>query len=179
MSTKLRTRLAVVVAALIPTAIAVTTLALSGPGTSASASPLAPLAAKPTVYEQAAVSQDVALSDSAATVVAKSPVIPKGNYLITMVIQLSNIPPGGTVLCGVMTTTSVDFLTGTYGNVSNEGSAAGTDNCVVTGTAKIKAANDHFEGWAGPGSDLSGTTVLGWSMNELPVGKLVLTTPSS
>lgn len=143
------------------------------------AAPQAPAATTlPAVYEQDAVNQTLVLAHSPATVVTQSPVLPEGSYLVHLAILVANIQPGDNILCGLQTTTSGDAVYGNYGDVTNEGTAADNDNCVVSGVVEIKNPSDHIQAWAGVYSGPTGSANAGsWSMNELRVGKVTQTSP--
>jgi hypothetical protein len=89
-------------------------------------------------------------------------------------MSIDNIPPGALVLCGEATTAQTDVAMGNYGVVANEGSAAESGNCVVTSTIQIKNPSDHVTAWATVYTGSGGATVGSWSMNELPVGQVIV-----
>ncbi len=134
---------------------------------------------KPTVYEQAAYNQNVAIAASNVhTTVTSSPVLPEGNYLVNSVISFNNLTAGSQVLCGWTTSASTDALYGNYGDAENQDTTASTGSCTVTGTAKINNTSDHLILWATVYSGSAGPVAYSWSMNETAVGKVNVTSLS-
>jgi hypothetical protein len=151
-------------------------LAGLGPAGAATSRPAAPdTASKPTVYEQAAYNQNVAIAaDNSHTIVATSPVLAKGNYLVSSVISFNNLTAGSQVLCGWTTSASGDDLYGNYGDAENQDATANTGSCTVTGTATINNTSDQLMLWATVYSGPAGPVAYSWSMNETAVGKIVV-----
>jgi len=133
---------------------------------------------KPTVHEQSAYNQDVAIAaGNVHTTVSTSPVLPEGNYLVNSVISFNNLTAGSQVLCGWTTTpglANADDLYGNYGDAENQDATANTGSCTVTGTATINNTSDHLILWATVYSGPAGPAAYSWSMNELNVGKVVV-----
>jgi hypothetical protein len=129
----------------------------------------------PTVYEQGAYNQGVAIAaGNVHTFVTSSPVLPVGHYLVNSVISFNNLTAGSQVLCGWSTPTSTDHLVGNYGDAQNEDVTANTGSCTVTGIAEINSTNDHLMLWATVYSGPAGPSAYSWSMNETKVGRLVV-----
>ena len=155
-------------------AVSVTAALTSAGLASASARP-AVTAGGPTSYVQAAINQNVAIgTGNTHTILATSPVLPLGHYLVDLTISFNNLTPGAQVLCGTGTTASTDVATGNYGDVQNEGTTATTGSCSVISAVTINNSNDHVNAWAtvyqGPG----GPAAYSWSESELHVGTLVV-----
>jgi hypothetical protein len=128
---------------------------------------------KPTVYEQTAYNQNLAITaGNVHTTVATSPVLAEGNYLVNSVISFNNLTAGSQVLCGWTTTASSDELYYNYGDAENQDTNPSTGSCTVTGTATINNPNDQLILWATVYSGPAGPTAYGWSMNEWKVGKV-------
>lgn len=131
----------------------------------------------PTVYEQSAINQNVAIAaGNVHTTVATSPVLPIGNYLVNLVISFNNLTAGSQVLCGDGTTASTDSVAGNYGDVENQDSTATTGSCSVTGTVQINNTGDHIIAWATVYAGPAGPSAYSWSINQEHVGKLVVST---
>ena len=129
----------------------------------------------PGTHIQAAINQNVAIgTGNVHTVLATSPVLSPGNYLVDLTISFNNLTQGAQVLCGTGTTASTDVDTGNYGDVENEASTATTGSCSVISAVTINNSNDHVNAWAtvfqGPG----GPAAYSWSVSELRVGSLVV-----
>jgi hypothetical protein len=131
---------------------------------------------KPTVYEQSAINQNVAIATgNVHTTVTSSPVLPKGNYLVNSVISFNNLTAGSQVLCGWTTSTSSDALYGNYGDAENQDATASTGSCTVTGIATINNTSDHLILWATVYSGPAGPAAYSWSMNETAAGTVHVT----
>lgn len=170
-------RLGMIAGGLVATGALLTGLTGFTPAGAATRSPAArpDIASLPTVYEQQAVNQDLAVATgNVHTTVTTSPVLAKGDYLVNLAMSVGSIPPGAVVLCGDSTTTSGDVVDGNYGMVQNEGTASSGGTCDVTGTVKINNANDKITTWVTVASGPAGAGVGSWSANETPVGKIVL-----
>jgi hypothetical protein len=129
----------------------------------------------PTVHEQAAYSQNVAIAtDNVHTIVSSSPVLAEGAYEVNSVITFSNLPAGSQVLCGWTTSDPGDGLYADYGDVQNQDATASSGNCAVTGIAKINNTGDKLMLWATVYTGPAGPAANSWSMNETPVGKAVV-----
>lgn len=159
------------------TALAAATAAsLGGTGMAgAIARPAVTAGSLPGAYVQAAINQNVAIgTGNTHTILATSPVLPMGKYLVDLTISFNNLTPGAQVLCGTNTTASTDVDTGNYGDVENEASTATTGSCSMISAVTINNANDQVQAWAtvfqGPG----GPAAYSWSMSELHVGRLVV-----
>jgi hypothetical protein len=142
---------------------------------SASPRPAVSSASLPATHVQAAINQNVAIgTGNVHTILATSPVLAPGNYLVDLTISFNNLTPGAQVLCGTNSTAHTDLVTGNYGDVENEASTATTGSCSVISAYTIRNANDHMQAWAtvyqGPG----GPAAYSWSMSELHVGRLVV-----
>jgi hypothetical protein len=149
---------------------------LAGFGAAGAATAGPTVTTRPTVHEQQALNQNIPIATgNVHTTAITSPVLAEGNYLVNMAMGVYNLPAGAVVLCGVTTSTNGDVATGNYGQLENEGTTSSSGNCVVTGTIKINNPNDQIIAWVtvytGPGGPEIGDT----SMNELPVGTVVLT----
>lgn len=147
------------------------------PALAASAAPAtAALSGGPTVHEQQALNQSIAIAaGNVHTTVTTSPVLAAHNYLVNMVLDISNIPPGAVVLCGFGPTGSGDGGASNYGQVDNEGAAPIGGNCTATGTTTLTNSNDHIFAWATVYSGPGGAIVGDYSMNEQPVGTVNVT----
>ena len=146
------------------------------PALTASAAPAAAVLSGPTVHEQQDLSQSVSLAtNNVHTTLVTSPVLAQHNYLVNLAVGINSIPPGAVVLCGLTTSTSTDAVYSNYGQVENEGTSASSGNCAVTGTVTINNASDHIIAWATVYSGPGGATAGNWSMNEQPVGTVVIT----
>ena len=156
------------------------TLALGGASLASATARPAPQPAVttlPAVYEQSAINQNVAIAaGNVHTTVATSPVLPKGNYLVNLVISFNNLTAGSQVLCGDGTTASTDNVSGNYGDVENQASTATTGSCSVTGTVQLNNTGDHIIAWATVYAGPAGPSAYSWSVNEEHVGKLVVST---
>jgi hypothetical protein len=129
----------------------------------------------PTVHEQAAYNQNVAVAtNNVHTIVSSSPVLAEGAYEVNSVISFNNLPAGSQVLCGWTTSDPGDGLYANYGDVQNQDTTASAGNCAVTGIAKINNLGDHLMLWATVYSGPAGPVAYSWSMNETPVGKAVI-----
>jgi hypothetical protein len=174
-SSRLR-RPATVACGLAAAGILLAGLAALAPAGAATSGPEAPDAAgQPTIYEQQAVNQDLAIATgNVHTTVSASPVLAKGDYLVNLAMSVDSIPPGAVVLCGFATTTASDVGDGNYGLIRNGGTAASGGTCDATGTMKINDANDRIITWATVIVGPAGAGVGSWSANDTPVGKIVL-----
>ena len=143
----------------------------------ASAAPATAILSGPTVHEQQNLSANITIAtNNVHTIATTSPVLAAHNYLVNLVIDLASIPPGANVLCGASTTLPGDIVTGDYGALYNQGTNTTTDGtCDFTGTIQINNPNDHVIAWATVYSGPGGAIVSGFSMNELPVGTVVIT----
>jgi hypothetical protein len=161
--------------------VASTAAALGGAGMAgATTRPAGPAAAPaitslPSTHVQQAINQNVAIAaGNTHTILATSPVLPQGNYLVDLTISFNNLTPGAQVLCGTNTTASTDVDAGNYGDVQNEGATATTGSCSVISAVEINNTNDRVQAWAtvfqGPG----GPAAYSWTMSELRVGNLVI-----
>jgi hypothetical protein len=141
-----------------------------------SAVPASAVLSGPTVHEQQDVSQSVPIAtNNVHTTVVTSPVLAPRNYLVNLAIGIDNIPPGAVVLCGLTTSTNSDAVYNNYGEVENAGTSAISGNCAVTGTVTINNPSDHIIAWATVYSGPGGATAGSWSMNEQPVGTVIVT----
>jgi hypothetical protein len=159
-------------------ALATTALALATlPALAASAAPAAALSGGPTVHEQQALSQAIPIAaGNVHTTITTTPGLAAHNYLVNLAIGVGNIAPGAKVLCGFGPTGPGDTGTSNYGEVDNFGTTAATGgNCVATGTVTLTTSNDHIFAWATVYSGPGGATVGDYSMNEQPVGTVVIT----
>jgi hypothetical protein len=148
---------------------------LSGFGVAGAATREPAAVAKPRVYEQSAINQNVAIAaGNVHTTVASSPVLPEGNYLVNSVISFNNLTAGSQVLCGWTTSASTDALYGNYGDAENQDATASTGSCTVTGIAKINNTSDHLILWATVYSGPAGPTAYSWSMNETAIGTVTV-----
>ena len=153
-------------------------IALGGAGAaSAGTRPAAAPAATglPGAHVQAAINQNVAIAaGNVHTILASSPVLAPGNYLVDLTISFNNLVPGAQVLCGTGTTAGTDTDTGNYGDVENQASTATTGSCSVISAITIRNASDQVQAWAtvfqGPG----GPAAYSWTMSELHVGNLTV-----
>ena len=163
-------------AAAIAAAATAATLALAtAPAPAASAAPAAALLTGPTVHEQQALNQNIAIATGGAkTTATTSPVLAAHSYLVNAAIGVNNLAPGTTVLCGLATTTG-DVVTGNYGVTTNVGIAPLNGLCTTTGTITLNNPSDHITAWASVVTGPGGATISEWSMNELPVGTVVIT----
>jgi hypothetical protein len=149
---------------------------LSGVGVAGAATQEPAAAAKPTVYEQSAYNQSVAITaNNEHTSVVSSPVLPEGNYLVNSVISFNNLTAGSQVLCGWTTSDSGDALYGNYGDAENQDASPTIGSCTVTGTATINNTGDQLILWATVYSGSAGPVAFSWSMNETAVGKVNVT----
>jgi hypothetical protein len=177
-STRLR-RAAIAVGGLAAAAALIAGLAGSGAASAASRPTARPdTTSKPTVYEQAAYNQSLAVTaGNVHTSVTSSPVLPEGNYLVNSVISFNNLTAGSQVLCGWTTTpglANADALYGNYGAAENQDTNPNIGSCTVTGTATIKNTGDHLILWATVYSGPAGPVAFSWSMNETAVGKVTV-----
>ena len=148
----------------------------TAPALAASAAPAAAVLTGPTVHEQQALNQSIVIATNAVkTTVTTSPALPARNYLVNLVIGVNTMAPGSVVLCGFGPTGAGDTGTSNYGELYNTTSTATGGNCAATGTITLTGASDHIFAWATVYSGLSGATVGDYSMNEQPVGTLVIT----
>jgi hypothetical protein len=161
-------------AAALATATALGLAAL--PTLAASAAPAAVLSGGPTVHEQQALSQAIPIAaNNVHTTITTTPSLAAHNYLVNLAIGVDNIAPGAKVLCGFGPTGPGDTGTSNYGEINNQGTTAATSgNCVATGVVTLTTSNDHIIAWATVYSGPGGATVGDYSMNELPVGTVIL-----
>jgi hypothetical protein len=133
--------------------------------------------AGPSAHEQQLLSQAVPIAaNNVHTTLVKSPVLPRGNFVVDLIIDVDNVRPGADVLCGDATTGTADVVDGNYGVLDNQGTSASVSGtCEVSGTVQIKEAHDHIIGWATVYSGPGGATAGGWSENETRVGNLIVT----
>lgn len=144
-------------------------------GSGAAGAAVHPATTGPTVHEQAAYNQNVAIAtNNNHTIVSSSPVLAQGTYEVNSVISFNNLTAGSQVLCGWTTSDPGDALYGNYGDVQNQDTTASAGNCAVTGIVKINNASDHLMLWATVYSGSAGPVAYSWSMNETPVGKAVV-----
>jgi hypothetical protein len=177
-SSRLR-RPAIITGGLAAAGILLASLSALSPAGAATSRPASPdTTTGPTVYEQAAYNQDVAIAaGNVHTTVSTSPVLPKGSYQVNSVISFNNLTAGSQVLCGWTTTPGLpngDALYGNYGDAENQDATASTGSCTVTGTATINNTSDHLMLWATVYSGPAGPAAYSWSMNETPVSKVVV-----
>jgi hypothetical protein len=134
------------------------------------------LSGGPTVHEQQALSQAIPIAaGNVHTTITTSPGLPAHNYVVNLAMGIDTLAPGAKVLCGFGPSGSGDTGTSNYGEVDNFGTTAATGgNCVATGTVTLTSANDHIFAWATVYSGSGGATVGDYSMNEQPVGTVVL-----
>ena len=147
---------------------------MASASTGAAGSAVTP-ATLPATYVQQAINQNAVIATgNTHTVLATSPVLPAGTYLVDLTISFNSLTPGAQVLCGTNTTASTDVDAGNYGDVQNEGGSATTGSCSVISAVEIKNANDQVQAWAtvfqGPG----GPAAYSWSMSEQHVGSLAI-----
>lgn len=146
------------------------------PAFAASAAPETTVLSGPTIHEQQQLNQNIAIATgNVHTTAISSPVLAAHNYLVNLAIDVDGIPPGALVLCGLTTSTNGDIVTSNYGHVENEGTAASGGNCAVTGTVTLNNPNDHIIAWATVYTGPGGATIGDTSMNEQPVGTVVIT----
>jgi hypothetical protein len=108
------------------------------------------------------------------TTVVKSPVPARGSYVVNLVMGINDLPPGAVVLCGTATTQSGDVTTYDCGEVENvDGQELAT--CDSTGTITINGRRDHVTAWADIYTGTGGADVGEFSMNETPVGSVIIT----
>jgi hypothetical protein len=163
-------------AVLIATAAATAALGFAAVPALASAAPATAVLTGPTVHEQQALNQNIAIATGGGrTTAISSPVLAAHSYLVNLAIGVDNITPGSVVLCGLTTSTTTDVVTGNYGQVENEGSTASSGNCAVTGTVTLNNPSDHILAWASVYTGPGGATIGDTSMNEQPVGTVVIT----
>jgi hypothetical protein len=172
---KLSPKTALITGAALATATAISLGGVSMASASAGSAAAPAVTSLPRAHVQAAINQNVAIgTGNVHTILATSPVLPRGNYLVDLTISFNNLTPGAQVLCGTNTTTNTDVDTGNYGDVENGGSTATTGSCSVISAITIKNANDRVQAWAtvyqGPG----GPAAYSWSMSELRVGDLII-----
>ena len=80
------------------------------------------------------------------------------------------------MLCGSSTTLPGDIVAGNYGELYNQGPDTVADGtCAFTGTITINNSNDQVIAWATVCTGPGGGAVGDFSMNEQPVGSVVLT----
>jgi hypothetical protein len=102
----------------------------------------------PRTFSQA-INQNVAIATgNTHTILATSPVLPPGNYLVDLTISFNNLTTGAQVLCGTNTTASTDVDAGNYGDVQNERDSATTGSCSVISATRIRNASDRVQAWA-------------------------------
>ena len=146
------------------------------PAFAASAAPATTVLSGPTIHEQQQLNQNIAIATgNVHTTAISSPVLAAHNYLVNLAIGVYNITPGSVVLCGLTTSTNGDVVTGNYGQIENEGTTASSGNCAVTGTVTLNNPNDHIIAWATVYTGPGGATIGDTSMNEQPVGTVVIT----
>ena len=146
------------------------------PAAAASAAPAAAVLSGPTIHEQQALNQNIAVATgNVHTTAISSPVLAVHSYLVNLAMGVSGITPGSVVLCGLTTSTSSDVVTGNYGQIENEGATASSGNCAVTGTVTLNNPSDHIIAWATVYTGPGGATIGDTSMNEQPVGTVVIT----
>lgn len=158
-------------AAILVAAVASALGLATAPALAASAAPAAAVLTGPTVHEQQALNQNIAIAaNNVHSIVVNSPGLPAYNYLVNMVLDVSGIPPGAVVLCGFGPSGTGDSGWSSYGHIENDGSGPSDGNCVATGTITLTGASDHIFAWATVYSGPAGAFVSDFSMNELSVG---------
>jgi hypothetical protein len=163
-------------AAVLIAAAATAALGLAAVPAFASAAPATAVLTGPTIHEQQALNQNIAIATNGAkTTAISSPVLAAHSYLVNLAIGVDNIAPGSVVLCGLTTSTTGDVVTGNYGQIENESSTASSGNCAVTGTVTLNNPSDHILAWASVYTGPGGATIGDTSMNEQPVGTVVIT----
>jgi hypothetical protein len=129
----------------------------------------------PTVYEQSAINQNVAIAaNNVHTSVVSSPVLAEGTYEVNSVISFNNLTAGSQVLCGWTTSADGDALYGNYGDAENQAASASIGSCTVTGIAEINNPNDKLILWATVYSGPAGPAAFSWSSNETPVANAIV-----